>query len=533
MPGAGQPFEVIGLVKKKREHRHRTIFEAKESLTEEEVTHGLKLVIRDGLATQAMVTLTGGIFLVAFALQLGASNTVIGLLAAIPPLAELLQMPAIYVINRVRRRRLVVVAASLAARLCWIPIILIPFFLSPEQGIIALIASIALYASFSAFSHCGWNSWMRDLIPQDRLGAFFSRRLTLSTALALVISLVAGFFIDSWKIAFPDLAAYGYSALFLLGLIAGLFGITLLARTPEPRMVVEGQEDGLFAAIRKPFTDQNFRNLIAFLGSWNFAVNLAAPFFTVYMLQRIGLDISLVVALSILSQIMNIIFYRSWGRVSDRYSNKSVLAVSGPLFMLAIFAWMFVTLPGVYILTYPLLILIHILMGISLAGVSLASGNISLKMAPRGQATSYLAASTFANSVAAGVAPILGGLFVDFFADRELIWTLIWKSPVQELVFVTLDLQRWEFFFLFAFVLGLYSLHRLTAVQEEGEAKEQEVFDELIAGVRRDMRNFSPAGGLRDFVKFPFSSVKSHPAGDRQDVPEEEEEAIPSYPEEP
>jgi len=484
------------------------VFETKESLTDEEIRRGLKLVIRDGLATQAMVTLTGGIFLVAFALQLGASNTVIGLLAAIPPLAELLQMPAIYVVDRVQKRRLVVVAASLAARLCWLPIVLIPFFFSPEQGIFVLIASIALYASFSAISHCGWNSWMRDLIPQDRLGAFFSRRLTLSTALALVISLAAGFFIDSWKTVFPDLAAYGYSALFLLGLVAGLFGITLLARTPEPRMVTADEEDGLLAAIRKPFADINFRNLIVFLGSWNFAVNLAAPFFTVYMLQTIGLDISVVVALGVGSQIMNIVFYRSWGRISDRYSNKSVLAVSGPLFMLAIFAWMFVTLPDVYILTYPLLVLIHILMGVSLAGVSLASGNISLKMAPRGQATGYLAASTFTNSVAAGIAPILGGLFVDFFAERELLWTLIWKSPVRELVFVTLDLRQWEFFFLFAFILGLYSLHRLAAVQEEGEAKEQEVVDALIAGVRRDMRNFSPAGGLRDLVKFPFSSAR-------------------------
>ncbi len=484
------------------------IFETKENLTGEEIQRGLKLVIRDGLATQAMVTLTGGIFLVAFALQLGASNTVIGLLAAIPPLAELLQIPAIYIVDRVRKRRLVVVAASLAARLFWLPIVLIPFAFSPEQGIFVLIASIALYASFSAISHCGWNSWMRDLIPQDRLGAFFARRLTLSTALALAISLIAGFFIDSWKAVFPDLAAYGYSALFLLGLIAGLFGITLLARTPEPRMVTADEEDGLLATIKKPFADSNFKNLIIFLGSWNFAVNLAAPFFTVYMLQRIGLDISVVVALGVGSQIMNIIFYRSWGRISDRYSNKSVLAVSGPLFMFAIFAWMFVTLPDIYILTYPLLILIHILMGISLAGVSLASGNISLKMAPRGQATGYLAASTFTNSVAAGIAPILGGLFVDFFAERELIWTLIWKSPVRELVFVTFDLRQWEFFFLFAFILGLYSLHRLAAVQEEGEAKEQEVVDALIAGVRRDMRNFSPVGGLRDLVKFPFSSAR-------------------------
>ena len=49
--------------------------------------------------------------------------------------------------------------------------------------------------------------------------------------------------------------------------------------------------------------------------------------------------------------------------------------------------------------------------------------------------------------------------------------------------------------------------------QEEGEAKEQKVVDELIAGVRRDMRNFSPAGGLRDLVKFPFSSTRERRRG--------------------
>ena len=32
-----------------------------------------------------------------------------------------------------------------------------------------------------------------------------------------------------------------------------------------------------------PLRDSNFRHLVLFLSSWNFAVNLAAPFFTVYM----------------------------------------------------------------------------------------------------------------------------------------------------------------------------------------------------------------------------------------------------------
>jgi hypothetical protein len=44
-------------------------------------------------------------------------------------------------------------------------------------------------------------------------------------------------------------------------------------------------------------------------------------------------------------------------------------------------------------------------------------------------------------------------------------------------------------------------------VGEEGEAKEQVIVEELVSEVRRDMRNFSPAGGLRDLVKFPFSTI--------------------------
>ncbi|MCC7566258.1 MAG: MFS transporter [Methanomicrobiaceae archaeon] len=484
------------------------VFRAKDFLTEEEIDRGLQSVIRDGIATSAMVTLTGGIFLVAFALQLGASNTVIGLLAAIPPLANLLQIPAIAVIERIRSRKLVVLAASSAGRLIWLAIVLIPFVFSPRVGLIVLIASIAAYASFSAVSHCSWNSWMRDLIPQERLGAFFARRMSFSTGMALALSVIAGYFIDYWGNTRPEESIYAYSILFFLGIVGGAAGIYFIARTPEPRMAVTDGGQKILDVIMQPFKDLEFRQLIAFLGSWSFAVNLAAPFFTVYMLQRLGLDMSAVILLGVLSQIMNIALFRTWGKLSDRFSNKSVLAVAGPLFMITIFAWTFTTLPDVYILTIPLLIAIHIVMGISLAGVSLASGNISLRLAPQGQATSYLGATTFVNSLAAGIAPILGGIFVDFFVERELIWTLVYRSPEQQLAFVTLDLQQWDFFFFIAFLIGLYSLHRLALVREEGEAKERIVVDELFAEVKREMRNFSPAGGLREMVKFPFSTLK-------------------------
>ncbi len=87
-------------------------FAVKDTLTEEEVQSGLRTNIKDGMASTSMAKLTGGAFLVALALKLDASNLVIGLLATIPPLAKLLQISSIYLVERIRNRRAISVAAS-------------------------------------------------------------------------------------------------------------------------------------------------------------------------------------------------------------------------------------------------------------------------------------------------------------------------------------------------------------------------------------------------------------------------------------
>lgn len=166
-------------------------------------------------------------------------------------------------------------------------------------------------------------------------------------------------------------------------------------------------------------------------------------------------------------------------------------------------------MPEKYVLTIPLLVVIHIFTGISTAGVTLASGNIGLKLAPKGRATAYLAANSLVNSVAAGIAPVLGGRFADFFAGRELSLTLKWVSPRGERVIPTLNFQQWDFFFFLAFLIGLYSIHRLAMVKEIGEVEEKIVIHELISEVRRGMRNLSTVGGLRYMAQFPLLVLRA------------------------
>ena len=482
---------------------------SKDTLADEELDRSMKGLIRSGLATRAMSTFTGGAFLVAFALKLGASNYVIGLMAAIPALAQLIQIPSVYLVERVRNRRAIVVIASGIDRLFWLFIAVIPFLVSHEAGLILVLIAILFHSSLSAVANCAWNSWMRDLVPQDRLGAFFSKRMRSMTGLGIVLSLTAGFYVDYWKKLFPGNELYAYSILFVSGFILGMLGVYFIWTIPEPPMETLKTKTNFLEVLSRPFKDRNFRDLIFFLTSWSFAVNLAAPFFTVYMLKKLQMSMSYVIGFTVLSQIMNFTFLRIWGRFSDRYSNKSVLGVSGPLFIACILAFAFTTMPERYILTIPLLIVIHVFMGISTAGVTLASGNIGLKLAPKGRATSYLAANSIVNSFAAGVAPIIGGKFADFFATRQLSLTLKWTSPGRELAFQTFHFQHWDFFFLFAFLIGLYSIHRLTRVEEAGEVEERIVVHELISEIRSEIKNLSTANGLREMVMFPFALVQT------------------------
>lgn len=247
-----------------------------------------------------------------------------------------------------------------------------PLLFASEIGLGVLLVSIIATSAFGAISSCSWNSWMRDLIPQSILGSFFSKRMRIATAVGIALSLIAAIYLDLWKKFMASYEIHSYSVLFLAGFGAGVLGLYFISRIPETRMPKAEEKPKILKLLAQPFKDDNFRKLITFLASWNFAVNLAAPFFMVYMLRRLELSMSFIIGLSIVSQVMNFAFLRIWGKFTDSFSNKSVLAISGPLFILSILAWTFTTMPEKYFLTVPLLVVIHIVMGLSSAGISLA-----------------------------------------------------------------------------------------------------------------------------------------------------------------
>jgi MFS family permease len=239
---------------------------------------------------------------------------------------------------------------------------------------------------------------------------------------------------------------------------------------------------------------------MVFLSSWNFAANLAAPFFAVYMLKTLGYAMTTIIALTMASQLSNIAALGLWGNLIDRFSNKGVLQISAPLFLVCTLGWTFTGLAWLGSATLYLLVVIHVLMGIATAGVALASGNIVMKLSPAGQATAFLAASSVVSATCGAIAPIIGGLCADFFAARELTLAFTWTGGVGTVTVQVLNFHSWTFFFGLACVVGLYSLHRLSFVQEAAGTTDKLLVRDLMLEARRSIQSLSSAAGLLRIV---------------------------------
>jgi MFS family permease len=190
-----------------------------------------------------------------------------------------------------------------------------------------------------------------------------------------------------------------------------------------------------------------------------------------------------------------------WGNLIDRFSNKAVLEISAPLFLFCTLAWTFTGVPWVKPMTFHLLIAIHVLMGIATAGVALASGNIAMKLSPAGQATGFLAASSVVSASCAAIAPIIGGLCADFFAERQLTLGFTWHGGAGDVTVQVLDFHAWTFFFGLAFLVGLYSWHRLSFVQEATGTTDPLLVRHLLLEARRSIHSLSSAAGLLRVVR--------------------------------
>jgi MFS family permease len=471
-------------------------FLLKETLTQEDVRKGLKYVLNDGFTSQIMVNLTSGTFLIAFALTLGASPIITGLISAIPAFCQLSQIFAVFLVEKVRKRKVITISFLLFYRISLLLIALIPFFFQSELLLFFFMVFLILRYLFSSLGQTAWTSWMNDLVPKNELGRFFGKRQFISSIFILFTSLIAANFIEFWKSNFLEYELFSYSILFLVAFLFGMISIFFISKVPEPMMKLRENKLRFSKLVLTPFKDKNYKRLLTFLICWSFGFNLITPFFTVYLLMNLKFPLTFVMVLTILSQVSNIIFFRIFGQLTDKYSNKTILKICCPLFILCTVLFSFTTIINNTIILIILLVVTYLFIGVATSGITLSTGNISLKLTPKEEGTSYLAITTIITSLSLGISPIIGGVIFDYLNPSEF---KVYFNHIS--YFFTFNGVLFLFFI--AIIIALVSIYFLLRIEETGDIKSRQLFREFIIELKNSLSNFSTTIGIRDILLIP------------------------------
>lgn len=367
----------------------------------ERTRRALRTSTLDGVFAVQYVTLTGGTLLSTFLLALGASAQQIGVVAALPLLGALLQPAGAEIIRRRggRRKGLCLSAAAIEVAL-WSASVAAVVWLPPAQAVAAVIGVLALQQAATAFVGVAWTSWISDLVPPRMRGRYFGYRNLACNALGAATAAAAGLALRQ-----TGNAVETFLALIVVGVACRLVSLGFLMRQPESRPA-QSSSGGLLRQLRLPLAHRAFRRYLGQQAAWGFAVNLASPFFAVYMVTEAGLGADAVLAFAALGTLANLAGQRVWGHLCDHYGDQQVLRVSAFWAAIMPALWMF-TGPGAF--GVVLMALLTASGGFLWSGVTLATGNLTMRLAPETGKTSFFAAHAAWGGAGGAAGALAGG----------------------------------------------------------------------------------------------------------------------------
>ena len=276
----------------------------------------------------AFTHLTSGIFLSGLAIWMGASDMLVGYISVIANICGVLILAFAAFFERFRSRKKLTIGLTIAAKLTTTLLVVLPAFAPSEIRIGVFVAVLIAAFTLQAQATVALNNWMIVCIGAEKRGRYISARQTLAQVVTVLLSLSAGFFLDTVQGQY-----IGFFVIFMAALLMGIIEVLLLSRIPDSiAHTPRGATRKLRDAIKIPLRDKAFMIFVVYIAVFYLLLNVADSFTTVYMIRYLELPYRLSTALSMLISLPQIVLLGIWGRISDTKGHSFVLKTSIGLF---------------------------------------------------------------------------------------------------------------------------------------------------------------------------------------------------------
>ncbi|MBN2086429.1 MAG: MFS transporter [Anaerolineales bacterium] len=350
-------------------------------------------------------------YLVLYAVALGASSAQIGLLGALSGLgAALTLLPGALLVERIGRRKEITLAAGGAVgRIMILLLVLLPFALQGQTAVYLFIGLVVVRDAFGSLSLPAWTSLAADIVPLGQRGRYFASRNIAMTITGMVTAFLAGVIIN--QSGSPS----GYQWAFLMAFGCGAASWFCFSRIkdPVPRPPPRPARAGSAPLLGGIFAHKPFLALCVHSAVWNFALNVAGPFFNIYLVHDLRATMIQVGILTAATSLASLPALRVFGPLSDRWGPRRIILITSLLIPILPIAWIFVPSPW-YVLA------INLASGVLWSGFSMCVLNLLLQISPEAERARFTAVHQIIVAVSLALGAAFGGWVVTAFGYKAV-----------------------------------------------------------------------------------------------------------------
>ena len=357
----------------------------------------------DGLFASASDNIVGT-YLVIYLLALGASQAQIGLMSSLQSLsAAIMLLPGAMLVERIGRRRNLVLLGGGWARAALLILALLPFLIKTPALIFVAIAFTISRDALANLSFPAWMSLTGDIVPMEGRGRFFASRNFIMGLAGMTVTLLAGLLIS--HSAHPAGYQIALGAAFVIGLLS-IFSFGHLTDRPQPLAYPQVKQPlALRSLLRDASTHREFMIFAATTALWNFSINIAGPFFSVYMVKDLHADATMIGLTSVATSVATMLVQRKLGELNDRWGARRLTMLSGFLIPIVPILWIFINAPA-------WVIMINLISGALWGAYNLASFNYLLMIIPADLRARYSALFQIIVTLSLSVGAAVGSVII-------------------------------------------------------------------------------------------------------------------------
>ncbi|MBF2067908.1 MAG: MFS transporter [Calothrix sp. C42_A2020_038] len=415
---------VVSVIESKVEQPVTNLTNSSFKIPKDAIRTSLRASTVDAVFATIFSITTSGILLSNFLVNLGAGPVAFGMLSSIPMLVNLIQPLGAYLSEQTTSRFRYSMWIYGISRTLWL-VLAAAIFMAVGGNIdsrtltnLTLVIVLATHL-LGGLGGASWLSWLAMIVPRRLRGRYFGFRNSVSSLTNLLCVPLAGFAVSSWSGG----ALQGYGIVMAIGILFGFISLgcqyfKVDINPQQQNCVISIPSSSVLTTsatevnISSPsiLKDSNFLIFLFYFGLWMFAVNLSMPFFNLYMLDTLALDISWVTLYGSIQAGANLLFMVIWGRLADRFGNRPILILVGILVAITPLFWL--GIGGHNLDLWLWLPLIHVLTGGTCAAIDLCNNNLQLGVAPIRKQSSYFAIAAAVAGGCGAMGTTIGGFIV-------------------------------------------------------------------------------------------------------------------------